>query len=72
MQYLKELPNGNRVSVDHFKYGIDRHHPKFVQIIATGTIIVYKLAIAQKVANAVVALKYGGQRPRMGNVWNGG
>ncbi len=71
MQYLKQMPNGNRVTVNKDVYDVDKHHPKYNQIIATIGLTIYSVARAMS-GPVPRALRYGGQRPRMGNAWNGG
>lgn len=70
MQYLKEMPNGNRIPVDLNTYLVDKRHPKFHQIIAAGELIIYKLALPNPYRE--VKVKYGGRgRGGPGTVWNG-
>ena len=60
MQYLKEMPNGNRVSVSADEWAIDRFDKGYVQIIATMGLLIYRLA-GMKTRMAEPHLKYGGR-----------
>ena len=69
MQYVKELPNGNRVQVKQDQFLVDRHLKGYTQIVATTALVIYCIG---KVAKAPKRLRYGGRmRGGAGSVWNG-
>lgn len=72
MQYLKELPSGNRVPVSQEQFMLDKFDPSYHQIIATSGLIIYKLAKRMSVSKVARPLRYGG-RGRGGPcmAWNG-
>lgn len=60
MQYLKEMPNGQRVSVDHYQWMKDSFDKAYVQIIATSGLTIYRVAgVGSRVAEP--RYKYGGR-----------
>lgn len=69
MQYVKELPNGNRVQVNKDVYLVDKYDKSFVQVIATSTVLVYRMT--KQAYKMLHVPKYAGQQ-RSGLVWNGG
>lgn len=70
MQYLKEMPNGNRVPVTPNQWLIDKYEPRYHQIIATMGLTIYKVARVMG-GKAPKPLRYGG-RGRADVAWNGG
>lgn len=71
MQYLKEMPCGNRKQVSQDQFLTDKYNPSFMQIIATSALVVYKLH-SQATAHVSKPLRYGGRgRAGHGSVWNG-
>jgi len=71
MQYLKEMPNGNRKQVDQEQFLVDKHNPDYCQIIATSALVIYKLA-RRATGHVPKPLRYGGRgRGGPGTVWNG-
>jgi hypothetical protein len=69
-QYLKELGEGGRVPVTEFEYMADRKDKDFVQILAAGSIVVYR--IARRLGKTTEKpLVYGGRGTRDGRLWNG-
>lgn len=71
MQYYKELPNGNRVSVSEAEWLIDKHDKAYNQIIAAGTVLVYRLARCLGVTTEK-PLQYGGRRKDGSSIHYGG
>lgn len=61
MQFLKEQPNGMRKPVGEDTYMQDKFDPGFMQIIATGNIIIYRITGAGT-RPAQKPLNYGGMR----------
>jgi hypothetical protein len=61
MQYLKQDANGERKSVSYETYMVDSYDKAFVQVIASGSILVYRVAKAEPLAYTR-PLKYGGKR----------
>lgn len=59
--YLKELPNGNRVTVDHNEYMVDSFKREFMTIINTSTVLIYRLA-GVKSRPVERTYRYGGRR----------
>jgi hypothetical protein len=69
-QYLKELGEGGRVPVTDWEYMADRKDKDFVQILAAGTVIVYR--IARRLGKTVEKpLVYGGRGSRDHRPWAG-
>jgi len=60
MQYLKEMPNGNRVSVSADEWAIDRFDKGYTQIIATMGLLIYRIA-GMKTRTIEPRLKFGGR-----------
>lgn len=69
MQYLREMPSGNRVPVSFETFMVDEQDKHYMQIVATSGLLIYRLS---KVTNAPAPkpLKWGG-RGQAGMVWNG-
>lgn len=72
MQYLKELPSGNRVPVSRDQHMQDKFDKDYHQIIATSGLVIYKLAKRMGMSKAPPHYKYGGRgRGSPGSAWNG-
>lgn len=67
MQYLKEMPCGNRKRVSQSTWMLDRYMSGYTQIIATSALTIYKMGDTASVSRP---LKYGG-RAQPGYHWNG-
>lgn len=71
MQYLKQLPNGNRVSVDEATHNIDSYNKYYLPIINTMGLTIYRCHKGDNSPKVDKPLRYGGRNRGGDRVWHG-
>lgn len=69
-QYLKELGEGGRVPVTEHQWVVDKKSKDYVQILAVGSVLVYRLA-KRLGYTTEKPLVYGGRGVRDNRPWAG-
>ena len=67
MQYLKQTPDGDRVAMTFNQHMIDSYSKDYSTIIASGSIIVYRMFNEKPTRKAEPRLKYGGKKDAVFN-----